>query len=53
MQRMNLYIPYDNSDVDDTETFWMNSPSGWSVGRDGPTNDYKYNDNYEKEEEQQ
>lgn len=47
---MNFYIPYDDN-VDEAETYWVNSPSGFQSARDGPTNDYKYNDNYDNEEE--
>lgn len=42
-QRYSVYFPYDNAEADQTETFWVNSPSGW---RDGPTDDYKFNENY-------
>jgi hypothetical protein len=49
-QKFNCYIPYDDIETDQTETFWMNSPSGW---RDGPTDDYKFNENYNNVDSQE
>lgn len=50
VQRFGFYVPYDN-DVDEAQLSWANH-QGLMGGRDGPTDEYKYNEHYDEEAKQ-
>lgn len=50
VQRFGFYVPYDN-DVDEAQMSWANH-QGLLGGRDGPTDEYKYNEHYDEEAKQ-